>query len=121
MVSVGVTCRCCCFRPQSKYGKHCGRIVRLLLEKKQLEEKHVRAWVVSLLWCWLQCVLLYKPVASGLSFCDVGPPMCFGCVACALVACGLCVQVGELLMIPGKEVRGHLYKLLQARVLHLQV
>lgn len=52
----------------SKYGKHCGRIVRLLLEKKQLEEKHV----------------------------------------------------GELLMIPGKEVRGHLYKLLQARVLHLQ-
>lgn len=32
--------------PQSKYGKHCGRIVRLLLEKKQLEEKHVRVLIL---------------------------------------------------------------------------
>jgi hypothetical protein len=40
--------------------------------------------------------------------------------ACARVCACVC-QVGEMLMIPAKEARSHLYKLMSGRIVHLQV
>lgn len=83
---------------QGKFGKLSGRIVRLLLDKKLLEEKNVRiAFLLSV------------------NACDGHGP----CTRDTVVRGEL--QIGEILMIPGKEARGLLYKLLQSRIVHLEV
>ncbi len=83
---------------QGRYGKVAARIIRLLLEKKQLEEKHV-------------CP---APSVTPSFLTPMLPHV--RCRALFLV-----LQIGELLMISGKETRKELYKLLSGRVVHLQV